>query len=443
MTARIPVLTHRVLAGLNGHERTIGALAVLLVMGFTVFGPAIWLLPANEDDLIMLSVAARARTPAAFFVGDWGMGNHAYRPLHVLAIWVGYRLFGVSAGYNQLLNLLLHLLCTGLLCLIIRSVQKDTTLAMLLTALSLVSLYTVSPAIWVSDRSTLLVAVCLLLWLREVLPEQSADRSVPLGRLMPTLAVLSVAALLSKESGVIVPLFGACGAIVARKPIRSRLGLVILAAAILVGYGLFRVAIFGDEAFVFTKSGFLFGIEPYDSWADLSPGVRALALLDNVAKNIVATFLPILGGFGALASGSTLLKTAVIWLPVAVLTVGAARRPLSSVQKAGLLIVLLNGVIHYPLFRSRTMYLAQIGFVLFVAGARRWDGDTGRRFARVLATVCLVGNLVWVSQNINAEVVARTRMLTPASLESMAVHAQGRIDPGLIERVLRRYGAEQ
>jgi hypothetical protein len=125
-------------AAATGQAATIPSLGLLAVRGVAVFAPAVWLPPANEDDLLMPSAVTRTRNPALFFVGDWGLGNNAYRPPHSLTLWASYQLFGVSAAWNQVFNLLLHLACIGLLFLIVRSIQGDRVLAFLFTALSLV-----------------------------------------------------------------------------------------------------------------------------------------------------------------------------------------------------------------------------------------------------------------------------------------------------------------
>jgi hypothetical protein len=419
------------------------ALGLLLVIGFAVFGPAIWFPPTHPEDLLLLSAVARADSPVQFLIGDWGMGNHVYRPLHSLCLWGTYQLAGVSASYYQLTNLLLHLCAVALLYLLVCSVQRDRALALVLTALMLVSLYTVSPAIWVSDRPTLFVAVSLLLLLHAwKIGEDGHDP--PSARVLgASLFMLSCAAVMGKESGVIVPLFGAAWATAARPRILGRFGLVMLAVLFLLGYGLFRVSIFGPEAFGYTESGYLLGRIPYDSWRDLAPPLRSLALLENSAKNVLAVFLPIFTGFGgALMPVGALARTVLIWLPVALLAIAAARRPLSSFQRAGLLIVILNGVTHYAVFRYRTLYLAQLGFILFLAGARYSDSETRRRLAGVLATVALLGNLIWVSRDMNAEVVSRNGSLTVAAMKSMVARSEGRIDEKVVDRIVRQYGAE-
>ena len=80
-------------------------------------------MPAAADDLRILSSVSQTRDPLSYFATDWGMQNtywltdgridtkrRTYRPLHSISIWLGYRMFGVTAYPNQLINLILHVL---------------------------------------------------------------------------------------------------------------------------------------------------------------------------------------------------------------------------------------------------------------------------------------------------------------------------------------------
>jgi hypothetical protein len=413
-------------------------MGLLAVLGVAVFAPAVWFPPTNEDDILMLSAVARAGGPWSFFVGDWGLGNHAYRPLHSLALWLSYRSVGVSAGYSQLSNLVLHLLCIGLLYRIVRSILASESLAFLFTAMSLVSLYTVSPAVWVSDRPTLLVAVCLLLWLRELFPA-SPPRATSPGRLAAVLTVLSLAALMSKESGLIIPLFGLYWGVTAAPRVPGRRAVIGVSIVVIAGYAGFRWLVFGAQAAVYSESGYLLGLVAYSSWADLPAHLKAFALFENVAKNVVAPFLPVFTDPGAFLSPGLLAKLSPIWLPTMALSAMAWRGRLSPMQKAGLAIVLLNAALHVAVFGHRILYLSQLGFSLFLAGSRIPGRRDRRAAAAALATACLLGSLLWVARDLNVQLRTRYEMLAPSALKSLATHWHGQMDDAVIDQVLRQY----
>jgi hypothetical protein len=429
-------------AVVTGQETTIQSLGLLAVLGVAVFAPAVWLPPANEDDLLMLSAVARTRNPGGFFVGDWGLGNSAYRPLHSLTLWASYQLFGVGAAWNQVFNLLLHLVCIGLLYLIVRSIQGDRVLAFLFTAMSLVSLYTESPATWVSDRPTMLVALCLLLWLRVLVPAQAQNPGTPPARLLVMLPVLSSIALMSKESGLIIPLFALCWGFTAGRRIPGRRGVIGLAIVIVAGYAGFRWLIFGAGASTYAGNGFLLGVLPYSSWADLPASLMTLALFENVVKNIAAPILPVFTESGACLSPGLLVRASPIWISTLALGIMAWRRGLSPIQKAGVAIVLLNAVLHVAVFRHRILYLSQLGFSLFLAGSRIADRSCRRAVAIAFGTVCVVGSLFWVSRDLNVRLVETYQMLRPSAMKSFADQWGGRVDRTVIDRVVGQYSIQ-
>lgn len=183
-------------------ERYIFAYALILVLGFSIFSTTISFVPANGDDLILLSSVAKISSPLKFFVGDWGLDNNAYRPLHSLSIWLIYHFFGVTASYKQLFNLVLHLAIICLLFRFISRIQPNIIVSLLLTLISLVSMSTISPVTWVSDRPTLFVALFLFLLLNYLYKYEQ-----PFKVNIPYIVILSILALMSKESGLIVPIF--------------------------------------------------------------------------------------------------------------------------------------------------------------------------------------------------------------------------------------------
>ena len=181
-------------------SQILGGLALTL-LGYAFYNPALRFAPTDFDDLVLLSNIKNTNNPFSFFIQDWGFGNYGYRPLHSFSLWVGLQIFGVSSGPNQLFNLILHLVVILLLYRFTLKINKEPALAFIFSALSIVSLYTFSPPTWISDRPTLFVGIFLLLLLNFFISNESTEKIsvlIPVG--------LSAFALMSKESGLIVPI---------------------------------------------------------------------------------------------------------------------------------------------------------------------------------------------------------------------------------------------
>ena len=117
----------------------------------------------------------------------------------------------------QLLSLGLHIVVIALLFELISHVARHDgpALRLLLALVALVSPYTVSGASWIADRPTLMVALSLLLLIRHLYVGGARPRPWILGG-------LSAIAVLSKESGLVVPALVVVYGWVARRPPLTR-----------------------------------------------------------------------------------------------------------------------------------------------------------------------------------------------------------------------------
>jgi len=165
---------------LDGRREGAFPYILLAIIGYAFYNVALRFVPVDFDDLVLLSSAKAVNNPLSFFASDWGFGNYGYRPLHSLSLWFSYRIFGVSSGPAQLLNLCLHIAVILLLyALLVKLLDsRNWVIAFVLSCAALVSLYTVSGPTWVSDRPTLLVSVFLLVLLNYLvrLPESNLQR---------------------------------------------------------------------------------------------------------------------------------------------------------------------------------------------------------------------------------------------------------------------------
>ena len=426
-------------------------LLFLLTVG--VYQKALWFVPASGDDLRILSSVSQTDKPLSYFVNDWGMKNtyrlangqvdtrrRSYRPLHSISIWLGYRMFGISAFPNQLLNLGLHFLNAALLLRILSRLGIDSFLVLLLTMLSLVSMYTASPAIWVSDRQTLVVALAALILLDHVVDAN--------GRLKGSVNLwlvtgLTIIAVLFQESGLIIPLMAA--AIVALGPnARSRWRSLVVCALLVVSYLGLRIWLFGSNAFAYASEGFVFGTKPYTLLSELPWQIGLWARCENVAKNFICVFFPIINPVGRVNTPKDLIADLFWWLPTLVLAVSVTRRPLAKLQWLALAVILLNALLHVQVFRYRVEYISELAFCLYIGASLIWRSDVGKDHAnsrqRVAAACCGIIAVVSISQvnhYIHSNWVERQDELTKRHLTTITQNYP--ISDRIVHQVFGRY----
>lgn len=361
------------------------SLAWLLLTVFAAFALCLVFAPINSDQLALLSNAAEARHPFGYFVGDWGLGNNQYRPLLPFMHWFEFRAFGVGAWPYQLLGLVLLLAVAALIFELITSVgaHLSPALRFLLTLVAVVSPYTTSAATWVADRTSMMAAFFLLLLIRHLYLAVAPPRAW-------SIAVLSVAAIMSRETGVVAPAL-----VVLYGWTQKRPRLVVLGLAMIAGYGLLRFVLFGAAATVYPESGVLIGFWGYEDSSELNTWQYAWMLIENPLKHAVATGLPLFDEEGGIRSRGDLWLYLPLWLSTAVMAVASARR-LSGAQKLALAVIAFNAGAHFALFRYRTVFLGHLAFVVFVAASPALAVPSRRRLVTVMAAIVLVANVVWV-----------------------------------------------
>lgn len=431
-------------------------LGALLLLTAALFSTTLMFPPANGDDLGMLSAVANRQNPLMYFVSDWGLGNNEYRPLHSISIWIVYHLFGVSATPNQLINICLHFLVVCLLFGVLYCAHRDRVLAGLLAALVLVSEYTMSSASWVSDRPSLLVALFALLLIYHLLATEEVAR-IPSALYI---GLLSVLALMSKESGLVVPLLALAALFIRKLPNRSRLVIATTCFGVLVLYAVLRLLVFGPGAALYSEKGYLFGVVYYDDWARLAYPLKELAVADIVLKNIIAPIIPVFSNLGQLLTPSELFKALPIWLPTVLLVAMATTRRPSRPQLYAMLILVFNAAIYFVEFRYRGLYLAQIAVCLYLGASPRFRFRPGvssdapppviQIAAKALAGIVLVASILAVNQAVVTTLIqghdeinrySLTRVIKQFQTENQAA-ARVTIDPRIVQQVLDRYRSD-
>lgn len=413
--------------------------AILAMLGYAFYNIALRFVPVDFDDLVLLSVVKNTRNPITFFASDWGFGNYGYRPLHSLSLWLSYQIFGVSSGPAQLINILLHisviLLLYALLVKLLSS--KRWTIAFALACVGMISLYTVSPPTWVSDRPTLLVTIFLLILLNYFahIKEDEQPKCWVLG-------VLSVLAVMSKESGLIIPLVSLYYVMFEAKSKTGKTQNIVVTGAVLILYGLLRFVLFGANAATYTESGYLFGLNYYENLGVLTGGSRVLAYLDNVIKNILAVFLPILDGQGKISLLGTKLNSLVVVACTVGLFILSLGKKLTRFQRVSLVIILLNGLIHMQLFRYRTLYIPALAFLIFIAASeflRNGKGEFRRFVVLALAILFVLWNMHMIGENLDFELMDRLILLRQATFEEDILATSNVIDPDIIREIISKY----
>ena len=409
---------------------------LLTALGFAVFNPVIHLPPVDFDDLILISAVKNTTNPLSFLMGDWGFGNNAYRPLHSISLWVGYQVFGVSSGPNQLLNIILHIGNILLLYALLARASVGWKTAFLIASLSLFSMYTTSPAVWVSDRPTLLVAFFLLILLHHLFGLK--DKQIP--NLIIVVAI-SILGLMSKESSLVIPLVALfsvfrCGASKQKK----FLSMGIL-ASVLLGYGLFRVSVFGNQAAYYDESGYLFGTQYYDNFQMLSSGQKLIAVIENSFKNIIAVFLPLFDSLGKISPLGTISNTAITIAATVSITLASMRKKISPLQVLAIVVIGVNAIIHYQVFRYRALYLSQIAFSLLIGLSfmRTKTSSFRKTLVLVVSSLFLLWNIWVIGENLSFAFIRKQKVIQDPNFVSTMLATSNSMDQQVLEEVARKY----
>src|SRR5258705_5443379 len=435
---RTTSINERVREIIANTDTTVAILILLLLLFLAVFQRILWYVPGDPTDLVFLSYVAKINNPLISLIKDTALfpRQNQYRPLPLISYWCTYRIFGVSAGPNQAINLTLHFMNICFLLKIIRAVQKDQALSFLLVSLALISIYTISPASWISDRATLFVTMSLLLLVNHFLSSPNARPAKHLAYI----AGLSTLALLSKESGVIVPIFALVAVLGFRRVTLSRVEIVSVFLLILGAYSLLRLVIFGSNVQSYSAAGYLYGTERYDQLSALPTELRLAAFAENVIKNSISTILPAfdnLGSLKPLTASSGIIPIGLMSIAAISLFAVASTRKLSLVQKYALVLIALNSLIHYQVFRHRIQYISEFAFCLFVASSPALvDSVEKRVIAKSLAVVLLLISILSVNTAIQNQWLRRYDQINKYELSEVD---RSRVDDVTIKRVLARY----
>jgi hypothetical protein len=407
-------------------ENHLAPYVLLAVLAVAIYAVALKFPPTNGDDLGYLASVTKIGNPLYYFIQDHGHGNGLYRPLTPVSMWLVYKGFGLSALPNQLINLVLHMANVFLLYTIVRRAQSDATIALLVAGVFMISRYTFLAATWTADRPMVLTGLFLLLLINHLTRDDATGPTAGTGVRLSVVAGFSVLALMSKESGLVIPAVAFVYALapwhLSRLDARRRLGLAVMAASIIGLYLLFRRLIFGTEFASYSQDGYvLLGSVHYQDSAELPRLLQLVNYAENVLKNMLAPILPVFAEGGALLDQQYRTVSLIAAVSTGLMFFLAIGRDLTRLQRIALMILAVNAVVHFSLFRMRLHYLSHAAFCLFVAASPRFAAradDDGRRIAvKVLALVVLVCSVVWTNDVLRAYLLERNSALSVLPIE--------------------------
>jgi hypothetical protein len=422
----------------NGKQNDIIIIGLLLLLLISVFSISLHFMPAQGDDLRLLSSVANTQNPLEYFFTDAGEGKEEYRPLFSIPLWCVYKLFGVRASINQLISLVLHFVNVLLLLRIMHRVQTDRILLFLLSAIFLVSINTVSPASWVADRSTSLVAFFLLIVLDYLIIVDCEKSQIRISYI----AIASILALMSKESGVIVAILLIIASFHITPNNSYRAKIIMTSIIVITSYLGLRFIIFGSNPPSTIDVGYGPGII-YDNWVSaLSPHLKIKECVITLITNLSSPVLPIYGLGGEVLQIKDLLRMIFIWFPSALIFYLSFNRKLTTLQKYALIVIILNSIIHCVAFRYRLQYLSWIGVCLFIAGSpainNKWDKKI---IVYIFASILLIFSTYTVSWQLQKDWLRRYEAIRKDNLQKEIYDHRlfGNIDDNIVEQIIFRY----
>ena len=165
-------------------------------------------------------------------------------------------------------------------------------------------------------------------------------------------------------------------------------------------------------------------------------------MLFQIWKNILAVFLPILDGQGKISMIGTKLNSVVVipcTLGLFLLSLG---KKLTSFQRLSLVIIVLNGLIHFQLFRYRTLYIPALAFLIFIAASEiiREGKNEQRHFAvLVLALLFLIWNMHMIGENLDFELMYLLTLIRQSTFADDILASSNVIDADIVLDIISKY----
>jgi len=119
----------------------------------------------------------------------------------------------------------------------------------------------------------------------------------------------------------------------------------------------------------------------------------------------------------------------------------AYSKKLSEYQKISLVIIFLNAVLHFQVFRYRTLYIAQIALSIFLATSPlQTSNNKLRRIFSILAgTILLLCNIHIIGEDLTYQLLSRLNLLHQEGFEQNILQSSSRIDADVIKQIMSKY----
>jgi len=123
------------------------------------------------------------------------------------------------------------------------------------------------------------------------------------------------------------------------------------------------------------------------------------------------------------------------------LTILALRKKLNRFQIIAVLLILLNSIVHFQVFRYRALYLSQIGFSILIAlSINQYDPSSIRKaLALSISILFFFWNMWVIGENITFSFIARQKIINQDDFVSSMMATSQRMDQCILEEVVRKY----
>ena len=207
------------------------AVAILIIIGFTVYGNSLGNSFVWDDELLVTansSIRSLCHIPSFFFAGlAPEIGGNFYRPLQSLSYAVDFQCWGLNPFGYHLTNLLIHIANSVLVFFLIFALTNRRPVSFISSLLFLIHPVQTEAVAYIAGRSDLLAAFFLLFSLFFSLAGKKYLRPIQsVGLVKSVYLLLSILffllALLAKEAAIILPfLVVLCGCVLRKKPVMA------------------------------------------------------------------------------------------------------------------------------------------------------------------------------------------------------------------------------
>ena len=106
----------------------------------------------------------------------------------------------------------------------------------------------------------------------------------------------------------------------------------------------------------------------------------------------------------------------------------------------GIALIILNGLVHFQVFRYRTLYLAQVGWVIFLAASPAFVSASRRTlFALLVSAVLALWNIHIIGEDLTYMILDRMQVIQSPDFRESILASSNRIDSGVVDRIIEKY----